>query len=469
MKLAIRAVNVLNLAKWFVTAVVNKVLPSKVAQCVRETLSGDPRKPAGFPAPAQSAIIQSSSIPHHKILLDYIISHKEGDQRPYLEISILGYTILGLLDSGATSTVAGQPGYEILRDLGLHLDKSKQVNCSVANELPHKLILGTDFWLAMNIVPNLNKNIWHFGEDTQSHLCGIQAEDNLSLSQLDEKPDKYPQWRIEHGILYKYTRCDIPELSQGGDYWKIVVPKDKRIELIRSHHDDARSGHVGVHKVYWKLHTHYYWPKMRADISRYVKLCRICAEQKPELKAPAGLMGSRPTISRPWQMISLDFIGPLPRSSHGHTQALVISDYFTKYVLIYPVRSATAKALTKIVEENVFLVYGVPERLICDNGVQMRSKEFQNLCRRYHTKLDYTANYYPRADPCERVNGIVKIMISSYTKENQRKWDENLQSLACAIRTTKSETTGYTPYYITFGREVSGTGTTVFICAENLR
>ncbi|KAJ8984043.1 hypothetical protein NQ317_000004 [Molorchus minor] len=197
---------------------------------------------------------------------------------------------------------------------------------------------------------------------------------------------------------------------------------------------------------------------MRADVAKYVKRCRTCAEQKPELRPPAGLMGSRPEVSSPWQMISLDFIGPLPRSSHGNVHALVISDYFSKYVLISPVRSATAKSLSKIVEERVFLTYGVPERIICDNGVQMRSKEFQSLCQKYKTRIDYTANYYPRADPCERVNGIVKTMISSYVKENQRKWDENLEAIACAIRTSKSETTGYSPFFVNFGREYVETG-----------
>ncbi|KAJ8978886.1 hypothetical protein NQ317_008501 [Molorchus minor] len=391
--------------------------------------------------------------------------------RPYLEISVLGYPILGLLDSGATNTIVGQSGLDILLNLGLRLDMSKKYYCKVANgqscntigmvrtpvclmgkvqilknlvipELSHKLILGMDFWLAMNIVPDLKQDVWHFGlDDPHFNACGIQ-------------------WRIENGLLYKYVRSSTPELSTEADYWKMVVPKDKRKELIKNNHDDVRSGHLGIYKVYWKLRNRYTWPKMHADVAKYVRSCQTCAEQKQERKPPSGLMGSRPQIYQPWQMISLDFIGPLPRSSRGNVHALVISDYFSKYVQIFPLRSANAKSLTKLVEENVFLTYGVPERLICDNGVQMRSKEFRSLCQKYNTKIDFTANYYPRADPCERVNGIIKTMISSYVKDDHRKgkWDENLSAIACAIRTAKSETTGYSPFYINFGREYVETG-----------
>ena len=68
----------------------------------------------------------------NKILLDYIISHAQGDHRPYLQVSILGFSMLGLLDSGATRTLVGLPGYEILLSLGLKLIKQSNF-CTVAN------------------------------------------------------------------------------------------------------------------------------------------------------------------------------------------------------------------------------------------------------------------------------------------------------------------------------------------------
>lgn len=278
------------------------------------------------------------------------------------------------------------------------------------------------------------------------------------LQDVDQHPDKYPLWRVENSALFKYMKSPLPELSSEADDWKLVIPKDARRELLQKFHDDATSGHVGMYKTYWKLRVRYYWPGMKSDVSKYITSCKVCGEQKPEQKAPAGLMGLRPIATQPWQTISLDFIGPLPRSTSGYTHILVIVDSFTKFVVLIPLRSASAKLLAKHVEEGIFLLYGVPQTIICDNGVQMRSNEFKNLCQKYNVKISYTPLYYPRADPAERVNKIVKTMLSSFVKSNHRKWDVYLQSVACAIRSSRHEVTGYSPYFANFGREKVNSG-----------
>lgn len=84
----------------------------------------------------------------------------------------------------------------------------------------------------------------------------------------------------------------------------------------------------------------------------------------------------------------------------------------------------------------------------------MRSKEFQALCQRYQTRIFFTANYNPRANPTERHNRVIKTMLSTYVRqEDHRTWDEHLQEIGCAMRTSPSEVTGYSPYFVLFGRE----------------
>lgn len=278
------------------------------------------------------------------------------------------------------------------------------------------------------------------------------------LDRVRDKPLDYPKWRIENGVLYKYVKCKFPDLATENDYWKVVVPRDERLDLIRQNHDVPTSGHLGTYKTRGRLAARYYWPKMKYDVNKYVRCCQTCAATKPEQKAPAGHMGRRPTVSLPWQTISMDLVGPLPRTPRGYSHILVVTDYFSKYVKLFPLRTATAKAVTKHIEEDVFLVYGVPQYLVCDNGVQMRSGEFQRMCAKYDTKISYTPLYYPRADPTERTNRTVKTMLRAYVKDNHRSWDTYLPSLGCAIRSAKHEVTGQSPYFVNFGREYVGTG-----------
>ena len=57
------------------------------------------------------------------VLLNFILAHAQGDERAYLEITILGRKILGFLDCGANRTIVNQVGLQILLDLGLKLKK----------------------------------------------------------------------------------------------------------------------------------------------------------------------------------------------------------------------------------------------------------------------------------------------------------------------------------------------------------
>jgi hypothetical protein len=85
--------------------------------------------------------------------------------------------------------------------------------------------------------------------------------------------------------------------------------------------------------------------------------------------------------------------------------ALVITDYFSKFPIFVSVRSPTACKIIDELERRVFLMIGVPEYIIVDNGVQFgRSHEFHDFLTNYGIKLYYNSLYTPQNNPLERVN-----------------------------------------------------------------
>lgn len=79
----------------------------------------------------------------------------------------------------------------------------------------------------------------------------------------------------------------------------------------------------------------------------------------------------------PWQLITFDYVGPFPTSGKGrNTCILIVTDVFTKFVLIQSFRQAST--LVQFLEQSVFLLFGVPEMILTDNGPLFTSKE---LCR----------------------------------------------------------------------------------------
>lgn len=273
---------------------------------------------------------------------------------------------------------------------------------------------------------------------------------DLWYRQLRDKiranPASFADWKVEGNSVYKLIR------DKDSVEWKLVIPKDCRRDVFNECHDRPTAGHAGVYKTLHRVSHLYYWPKMRKDIADYVRKCVVCQSQKPLQKAPAGLMGKRPFVQQPWQLVSADFM-EFPRSKHGYAYLLVITDYFSKFVLLHPVRTATAQKLCEIVEQELFLKYGVPQYLICDNGKQFVSHHFRDLANEYRTKLLFNANYHPQNNPAERANRVIKTMIRSYLRNDHRMWDENLAKIACAINTAKHEVTKHTPYYLNYGRE----------------
>ena len=78
----------------------------------------------------------------------------------------------------------------------------------------------------------------------------------------------------------------------------------------------------------------------------------------------------------------------------------------------------------------------------------------QQVSRDHGCKIWYTALYHPQANPTERVNRVVKTMMSAYVKDNHRNWDKNLRELGFALRSAVHKVTGYSTNFLNFGREV---------------
>lgn len=165
-------------------------------------------------------------------------------------------------------------------------------------------------------------------------------------------------------------------------------------------------------------------------------------------------MLSHPKPTRPWEMISVDVIGPLPQSSKGSLFELVVTDHLTKFALTFHLRKSSAEVIVKRIEEHVFLLFSVPKLILCDNGLQFKSSTFLKLATQYNTKIKYNAYYHPRANPTERTHRTIKTMNSMYLENNHKKWEDNLQKVTCALRTAKHDTTRLTLYFVNFGRNM---------------
>nr|XP_034194962.1 uncharacterized protein LOC117611144 [Osmia lignaria] len=294
-------------------------------------------------------------------------------------------------------------------------------------------------------------------------VCGIQQPAqgnwyNRKYQEVENNPEDHPEYRIDNGILYRNIlhTLDFNEIEPD-QQWKICVPENQKTRVLREAHDIPTAGHLGVAKTLARLAHSYYWPGMLREATKYVRDCTRCQEYKVNQQATPGNMYAT-NVQQPWEMVSADLVGPLPRSKTGNTSLLVIQDRFTKWIELRPLRRATGPAVAKALRELVILRHGTPRAVTTDNGKQFVGKEFEKTLTESGIKHRRTPPYAPQCNPVERANRVIKTMISQDLGKTQKAWDEHLPEIAFAYNTARHDSTGYTPAYLNTGRELTPPG-----------
>lgn len=261
-----------------------------------------------------------------------------------------------------------------------------------------------------------------------------------------------PDLQVRDRQVYIRTQRRIGDINAENTYWKLWVPASMTANTIKHAHEPPLASHPGIGKTLERLKRQFYWPKMGRQVVQFVKGCQVCKETKAPNVTLRPPMGSQIKADRPWQRLYIDFLGPYPRSKAGNTTLFIVLDQFTKFVMLKPMRKASATAVTKFLEEDIFNLFGVPESIWSDNGVQFTSKEFRGLVEKFGIKHIRTATHSPQSNASERVNRSILAAIRSYVATDQQNWDANISAISGALRNNVHEATGYTPHYLVFGK-----------------
>lgn len=277
------------------------------------------------------------------------------------------------------------------------------------------------------------------------------------IKKIVESPVKFPSFRIIQNRIYKhcYTKDELGNFEYN---WKDYPPFHERKHILQKYHDSPIGAHLGVQKTLKKIQERYFWPRMREFVIRYVKSCELCQTNKHPNKVTKVPMGAQKIVNSPWDTIAIDFLGHFPLTKLRNRFILVVVDVFSKFCLLKPVPNADSKSTIKFLENDVFLLFGVPKKIIADNGSAFISKEFKKFCDQYQVSIDYNAAYHPQHNPAERINRVVLSSIRSYLDSDHRDWDLYVPKIACALRTAEHESTGFTPYKINFGKSMETDG-----------
>lgn len=224
--------------------------------------------------------------------------------------------------------------------------------------------------------------------------------------------------------------------------------------VLREVHEGICGNHSGGGSLAQKiLRQGYFWPTLREDAMVFARSCDKCQRYANYVNSPAAPLTS---LTSPWPfaMWGIDLIGELPKGKGGVKYAVVAVDYFTKWAEAEPLASITAKKLVDFVYRSIICRFGIPYKLISDNGKQFDSKEMRQLCENLGIKKSFSAVSHPQTNgQTEAVNKIIKHTLKAKLDDSKGNWPEELPNVLWSYNTTPRSTTGETPFSLTYGCE----------------
>ena len=132
----------------------------------------------------------------------------------------------------------------------------------------------------------------------------------------------------------------------------------------------------------------------------------------------------------------------------------MFSDYLTRWPECFPVVSADAVTIARLLVDEIVSRHGAPRTLLSDRGQNFLSKLVKEVCKLFRIRKVNTTAYHPQCDGLvERYSHTFCQSISMYVSSNQKDWDIHIPAILFGFRVAVSETTGDTPFFSLYGRE----------------
>lgn len=269
--------------------------------------------------------------------------------------------------------------------------------------------------------------------------------DDVVFAKVIDNVGHHAAFHMRDDLLFTKNRSDGEVLCIP----RTMLGKQSLIHVVI---DNAHStiGHFGNRKTADYVRRCYWWPSLTKDVAAFCKTCGVCQTTKTLPLKPAGLLHSLPVPARPWSSISMDFIGPFPRSDE-YDYVWVVLCRLTAEVHLTPVTTTvTASELAWIYVRDIVRLHGVADSIVSDRDSKFTSAFWKEVHRLLGTKLLMSTVFHPQTDGAtERVNRSIGQVLRAMIQPDQRDWRRKLPMVEFALNSTSSSSTGFAPFELT--------------------
>lgn len=271
-------------------------------------------------------------------------------------------------------------------------------------------------------VANLNNNITY-------HLHFPNKEDEKTfLKNIQEKIVRIPS---------KLLICSL-KLTD------VMTQNDQQDKM--NYHHVYKTGHRGITTTLDSLKRNYYWPTMTKDVTNYINNCIICQKSKYERNPNEFKFQPIQIGSKPFARIHVDTL------SVAKEKFLTVVDTFSKFAQAYHIPGVNA---VNVLDGLLTFIshYGLPETIICDNGIEFNNNSFTDFCKLHKISIHYTTPKNPNSNSyIERFHSTLLEQIRIKTQQNPKESLTNLIKYSLLhYNNSIHSSTDHTPFEIVSG------------------
>uniref|UniRef100_A0A803QH62 Integrase catalytic domain-containing protein n=1 Tax=Cannabis sativa TaxID=3483 RepID=A0A803QH62_CANSA len=161
-------------------------------------------------------------------------------------------------------------------------------------------------------------------------------------------------------------------------------------------------------------------------------------------------------MNSPWPVaiLRIDLVGSLSTRKGGVKFVIIVVEYFTRCAEAEPMNIVTSKKALDFVIKNIMCRYGIPCKIVSDNGKEFDSDQFNDFSIKHGIIKSFLAVAKLQANgQVEVVNKIFKTALNKKLQACKAHWPKEHPRDLWAYKTIEKTSTRHTPYSMTHGCE----------------
>ncbi|GFX19387.1 hypothetical protein TNCV_3015261 [Trichonephila clavipes] len=295
-------------------------------------------------------------------------------------------------------------------------------------------VLGKD-----NVVADALSRIDSISEINFEEIAEEQTTDEELQKLLHNNSLKFKPSTLPSG---KKLWCDISTQKI-----RPYIPQKFRFQIFQLIHGLA---HPGIKSTVKLMTEKYVWSDIKKQVREWAKACIRCQKCKVSRHTKSKL-GEFEQPDERFSVVHIDLIGKLP-PSEGMQYCLTCIDRFSCWMEAIPIPEITAEIVGRAFYEKWICRFGVPAKIVTDQGRQFEAELFRSIAAICGAKVAHTTSYHPQCNgKVERLHRTLKGAIKAH---NNIRWTESLPTVLLGLRAAIRPDISYTIAQMVYGTSI---------------